>query len=57
MIYCDLMALENYFQQKNIFHFLAGLAISIAWSLSGKHADLTHLVSDTKTVLLMRWKM
>lgn len=52
MIYCDLMALENYFQHKNIFHFLAGLAISIAWSLSGKHADLSHLVSDIKTVLL-----
>lgn len=54
------MALENYFQHKNIFHPLAGLALievqlatSIVWSLSGKHADLTRLASDIKTVLLM----
>lgn len=64
MIYCDLMALENYFQHKNIFHPLPGLALievqlatSIVWSLSGKHADLTRLVSRIKTALLMCWKM
>ena len=52
MIYCDLMALEDY--------SLAGLALievqlatSTVWSLSGKHADLTCLVSDIKTVILM----
>lgn len=59
MIYCDLMALENCSQCKNIFHPVTGLALierqlatSIVWSLNGKHADLTHLTSDIKISLI-----
>jgi len=58
MIYCDLMALENYFEHKNIFHRLTGLALtevqlatSTVCPLLGKQVNLTHLVSDIKSVL------